>query len=560
MTNSNLNIFKSTVDDLSTLVEEGARAGVKNISRFIEPAHGTLRRAISKRHHIVFGRRGSGKSSLLYKSSEELDNKGHPVAFVDLEPFKGHQYPDIIISVLIATLKKFHDWLENYEANQIIKRLWYTAFILKKRINKEDEKKILLENIQTEIDQLIQQLYLTDDATLKQTLNSQLIKSDSKNGSLSVGTQNIGIEASIARSVESSRSKEQEEVFKRNKKDFLLRKIIDYQLIFQAIYNIKNLDAYLFLDDLYHILRRDQPDLIDYFHKISKGNFLWIKIATIRNRTTWYIHTPQPIGVKIGDDIDEINLDLTLEKFSLSKSFLSSVLEIYIKETKAPIISELLVDGAIDRLVLSSGGVARDFLGLFRRSIDETRDRLKRSNFKHARGPKIGAEDVNLAAGNYGELKREEFQRDTLDDRSSLEGCFNKIRSFCLETTKKNIFLIDQDITGNEIDLIQELLDLRLLHQIKSRVTVSARPGKIYKAYLLDVSQYLGERARRDVEMIDFWKDMEKEKLRRASSIYNPLENFVEDGQSSSTKTQNQTIKKNKPKVDKFDPQIRLDL
>ena len=88
-------IFNETIDELATLVEEGARATKKATARFIEPAQGTLRRAESRRHHIVFGRRGSGKSSLLYKSAENLSKLNHPVAYVDLEPFKGHHYPDV---------------------------------------------------------------------------------------------------------------------------------------------------------------------------------------------------------------------------------------------------------------------------------------------------------------------------------------------------------------------------------------------------------------------------------------------------------------------------------
>ena len=121
----------------------------------------------------------------------------------------------------------------------------------------------------------------------------------------------------------------------------------------------------MFLDDLYHINRSDQADLIDYFHKIAKGNNLWIKIATIRNRTTWYSHTPQPVGMKIGDDADEINLDLTLEKFSTTRDFLTTILDRYVADKNAPNLDLLITDGGLDRLVLSSGGVTRDFLGLF---------------------------------------------------------------------------------------------------------------------------------------------------------------------------------------------------
>jgi len=52
------------IDKLATKVEEAARSTKEGVRHFIEPAKGTLRRATSKRHHIVFGRRGSGKSSL----------------------------------------------------------------------------------------------------------------------------------------------------------------------------------------------------------------------------------------------------------------------------------------------------------------------------------------------------------------------------------------------------------------------------------------------------------------------------------------------------------------
>lgn len=59
-----------------TLVEEAARSTKQGVIHFIEPAPGTLRRAISKRHHIVFGKRGSGKSSLLQKANGKYIEAG----------------------------------------------------------------------------------------------------------------------------------------------------------------------------------------------------------------------------------------------------------------------------------------------------------------------------------------------------------------------------------------------------------------------------------------------------------------------------------------------------
>lgn len=492
------------------------------MDRFIEPAEGTLRRTLSKWHHIIFGRRGSGKSSLIYKAASDLSKNNNPVGLVDLEPFKGHQYPDIIISVLLATFSKYSDWLLRRIESEQDQRTWYTLWLSKKESKNKKEFSKLKSNFVEEVGLLIKQLHLTDNANLKKILIDRVNSELSSKISAKAGTEAIGAEAAISEALSKSKNTELQEEFKRSKKEYLLRKILDYQKLFAELYKIGKNDAYIFLDDLYHISRNDQPDLIDYFHKIAKGNNLWIKIATIRNRTTWYKHSPQPIGLKIGDDMDEINLDLTLEKFSTTKDFLSSILRRYIEDVSAPNFDKLITDGGMDRLVLSSGGVTRDFLGLFRRAIDETRERLKKSGGEHHRGDRIGAEDANVAAGNYGEVKKEEFQRDTPEDREKLEKAFNDIKEFCLSVTKKNIFLIDQDEASEEYEIIKELIDLRLLHQVKSRVTVSARPGKIFKAFLLDVSQYTGERARRDVEMTEFWKDSEKEKLRRGSLIYDP--------------------------------------
>jgi hypothetical protein len=100
------------MEKLSTIVEEATRSTEEGVKYFVEPAGGSLRRAVSRRHHIIFGRRGSGKSSLLRKAAADLTVERSPIASVDLEPFKGHSYPDLLLSVLIATFKSFKNWLD----------------------------------------------------------------------------------------------------------------------------------------------------------------------------------------------------------------------------------------------------------------------------------------------------------------------------------------------------------------------------------------------------------------------------------------------------------------
>ncbi|MBI4662773.1 MAG: ATP-binding protein [Verrucomicrobia bacterium] len=522
-------LFEPAVDQLLTLLEEGARASKRSVRRFVEPMHGTLRRAQNKRHQIVFGRRGSGKSSLLYKTAHELAKKGYPVAYVDLEPFKGHQYPDILISVLLAALLKLEKWLASSPAEKG-PRAWWTAGLTRKKTEKQAERERLLALLSSAINDLKKQLHLADSSKLVNTIEQQASKRAEKKSRAELGAAIPGLddklEAEIAREQTQSSKTATTEVSKRSKIDYLHRKILDYQEIFAVFSELTASDSYLFLDDLYHIVRADQPRLLDYFHRIAKGQHLWLKIGTIKHRSTWYVHSPQPMGLKTSDDADDINLDLTLEKFSIAQKFLSQILDAYIEEAGSSSRATFISDGGLERLVIASGGVPRDFLALLRKAIVEARERLTRDP-AHPRGMKIGAEDVNMAAGEYGDSKKEEFQKDTLEDETQLKEAFEKIRRFCLQRNRSNIFLIEQDASTPEFDRVQELIDLRLVHHVKSRVTVSDTPGKAYRALLLDFSQYTGARRQYDIDMIEFWKG-DRQTLRKNSFIYDPRISLTE--------------------------------
>jgi hypothetical protein len=277
-------------------------------------------------------------------------------------------------------------------------------------------------------------------------------------------------------------------------------------------------DSYLILDDLYHLKKRDQPSVVDYFHRIAKGNRLWLKVGTIRHRSQWYINGDPPIGAKLGDDIQEIDLDLTLERYASTRDFLGKILDTFLGEAELR-RDDILTDGALDRLVLACGGVTRDFLGILRRAILIARERG--DTF---RGEKVGAEDVNNASGEYDSSKREELSRDTLDESEVLQQEFIAIINFAREYANANVFLVDRAIPEDKVDSIEELVDLRLIHRIKGAVTVSDRPGKKFEAFMLDLSQYSASRKKRDFELIEFWKPDATDKIRRPGLIYKELD------------------------------------
>ncbi len=223
--------------------------------------------------------------------------------------------------------------------------------------------------------------------------------------------------------------------------------------------------------------------------------------------------------MKLGDDAEQIDLDVTLEKYQTTKSFLMRIIE-QLARDKSVTLSDILADGARDRLVLASGGVARDFLTLFRRALEETRERVL--NDELTRGPKIGAEDVNRAAGSYYEHKTEELNRDAdSGEREKILEFVEGVRNFCLTKTEpKNCFLVEKDFDAETEDLVGELVDLKFAHHAKSRVTVRNREGRIYDAFMLDMSFYTGERTRRGIEVIEFWRSDNADALRKAGLIF----------------------------------------
>jgi hypothetical protein len=502
---------------LQDSLTEAVRATEEGVQRFVEPANGTLRMAVSRRPHLIFGRRGSGKTSLLRKAIAEQNLNRRPSAFVDLEPFKGHTYPDVLISVLIEFFRSLQHWLDEAAVarkNQAgVWRRWFS------KPNKGPLAKKVAEGISNDVSAVLADLEILlheqDNAEIER--RSQL----SSKEAIEVGASaSVPVAASPAlsasRSSEQGQTEEMLEKLRRSKANYLHRKILEYQRLLRRVVDLADSDGLLILDDLYYIRRDDQALVVDYFHRLTKNQQVWLKIGTIRHRSSWYVRGDPAIGTKLGDDADQINLDITLEKYRTAKKFLTTILgEIASESGVEP--NAFLTEGAIDRLVLASGGVARDFLSITNKAISVARERGKTY-----RGTKVNTEDVNQACGEHEGTKREELSSDAGSDQAELIAEFEQVRAFCLDDKKVNCFLVEKDLPGDGYRQIQELVDLRLLHLAKSRVTVRDRPGKIYEAYLLDLSQYTGERKKRDMSMIDFWRTGAEDELRRTALIYEP--------------------------------------
>jgi hypothetical protein len=464
MKNSTLN--SSEVSKLIVLVKESYRSTKRGVKYFIEPAAGTLIQATSRVHSIVFGRRGSGKSSLLRKAAADLTVDRRPIAFIDLEIFKGHAYPDVLLSVLIQTFKEFELWLRTAAINPSTKTtFWKNLFgrVPQRPAFNKREADNLANKLKTKIEELTKILNSSDQITVQRLHKNEIQSKAEANVSGSLITPLAQLKSSLNEGDSLTDTEEIQEAYQANKIDFLHRHILEYQEIFREMSRISDGDSYLFLDDLYYIKRLDQARLVDYFHRIAKGNNLWLKVGTVRHRSTWYIKGDPTYGLKLGDDAQEINLDLTLENYSTTKKFLLTILQAFVNESGLNDLKKIFIDDAIDRLVLASGGVARDFLGIFDQSITIAKERIESGdNFRTER---VGREDVNRAAGKYSSTKMDEFKTDTISDEEhiSLEDTFKRIKIFCINYAKSNLFLYET-VKEKGLATLQELMDLRLMY------------------------------------------------------------------------------------------------
>jgi hypothetical protein len=93
---------------LREALAEAARTDESNadlaVKRFVElrPGHEDTLRA--RQHHLITGRRGTGKSTLLHVARTHLRQSGAPVAVIDMEKFKNRPFPDVLIEILIKLL------------------------------------------------------------------------------------------------------------------------------------------------------------------------------------------------------------------------------------------------------------------------------------------------------------------------------------------------------------------------------------------------------------------------------------------------------------------------
>lgn len=354
--------------------------------------------ALSSRHHLVFGRRGAGKTALLLEAKARLEEQGEIVVWANLQTYSNLSVNEIFLKLC----KKLAEALD--VASDYVK--------------------------------------YTDVARLTPVLNEEL----------------------------------------------------------KRFYYSTGKKVFLFLDDFHHVDTKKQPILLDMFHSVFRDTQTWLKVATIKRLSRWYLAESQR-GLQLGQDASAIELDLTLQDPMRAKELLEKLLLTYAKQSGLGSIQSVFSNTSLDRLMFASGAVPRDYLLLAAETLTKAQER--------ASARQAGVQDVNLAAGAAADRKLQELKQDAANKNLSARAIqqLKAVSSFCLDAKKCTYFRIDfrdRDRHVDEYELIQILVDFRLLHLINSSVSDPDEAGEKSEAYTLDLSQYSAERLKKNIVALDF--------------------------------------------------------
>ena len=442
-------------------IEANLRASRQTGLPFVDP-RGHQEKILIHQNHVAFGRRGAGKSTLL----RSLTSAPSLVVAINLEDYKDSTFPNIVIQILIHTLEALKD-----------QQPWWWWLSPKQRSFRNKTRSLHLE--------LVDRLERPDFEHVQRRTTSSTSQGAQVAGTLGPATG----EATLGRRAETEEAQE----FARHKLIWLRVQLPRLKKLLSATTDVLRTDSvFLVLDDYYFLERTIQPDCIDFCHRMTKDTPLYVKVGTIRHRTQLVRRTRgQTVGVEVGHDILEIDMDYMLDQFGELKAFMRQLLHDAAKasDAKGDVDGVFAGDGFV-QLCLASGGVPRDFLGLF---VDLGTQLLARQIRA------IGKVEVSDAAIQAKRRKFDALPDDAGEERGRLEDCIQTIRTAIYTEKRTNTFLIAKDDLEqwrHEAQALRELVDLRLLHLADRNTSSAPSDGRRYEAYMLDVGLYDNSRPR----------------------------------------------------------------
>jgi hypothetical protein len=435
---------------LSTAIQATIRiTKAKKPPKYID-ARNNVESVLAEANHVLFGRRGSGKSALMFAAKDANKSKTLSI-FIDCEDLKDRPYPDVILEILIQINKQIIRGL-GFKALFFSPTGYFALWKLSRTLVKLKQRPLVAEKE-------IAEEFSTHLSAETEYGGAGLSKKTSANETKKF----VKLEA-IRRDISEWRDTIDEACRKADIKKVLI-----------------------FIDDFYQLPSERHAEIADIVHRICKQSRLYFKVSTIRHRSQLYKEEKgQPFGIQSVHDYQAVDLDFSLERFTEARDALRAIL-CGIAETvdmTPDDVAQLFMGKGFDRLVEASGGVPRDFLSLLASYLNNSLPQTKQP---------LGKDAVRDLAGNYFQAKRTDMNTDAEKGESEqLMTLFDRINDFCLEK-KKNTFMIDRDLASDDKELYQRILklaDFRLIHRISSSRSNPTVSGKSFDTYMLDIGCY----------------------------------------------------------------------
>lgn len=420
----------------------------------------------ARQNHVVFARRGCGKTLLLHHSSRQLDSSVKSV-YLNCEDFKRHSFPNVLIEILDAL---FHE-LEQH----------LTGWFGKKKRSRD-----LIAGIRKELGTL-----RTRADTQEQSIRESIASETGSSVTGEAAASRAPVSLRLGGGVTETKKAETERTYrilddKIKELDTKLPRLkAQIREFFELSTSVKA--VFLQIDDFYHLNRVDQPLVMDYIHRLCKDLPLYFKVATLKHVTTLYADRQgQPIGAQERHDYQPVNIDFTFSEFRRTKEQNRRIINEFgsLAGMNSAEMGDLFRGEGFDRLVLAGGGVPRDCLSLFLEVLETVQS---------AGGDgRIGKDDIRILSRSNFERRIQELKQDSegREQDTLIRGIY-VLRKFCIDRST-SVFLVSEQMIQQEDQiqsLIYRLLDYRIVHSAGSALTHKSQPGT-FQAFAIDIGCY----------------------------------------------------------------------
>jgi len=491
----NFNLSFPEVDQLLDKIEVIKRRKIKDVNNqinYIDPLNHvkTLKNPVN---HLIVGRRGSGKTSLLIKVIEEIRKANGLVTVVDMQgkQRQGSDLPLIeVLTYLFKDLKKIlendKDW-EPYLSRKAKAKYYRLKSLYYGLINKEIWTNNIIENdkLYNQISSIVNRLNLIKETPNQATIlitksDKKKLQSDKSFKSLvSFGADSKYLDIikaassteasfSIISQNETSSENNFEYSGKYSKQEALDELKQDIIICLESFYKKVKKPVFLILDDFYQIPIDNQPFIFQYLHDLNKETSdmaFSYKACLVPNRFKLNEDHNKILSHK--DDFSTINLDREFCELEANKDLLFKILcSIDPKLDFTTIrINKLFNDTVvINDCIRASGALPRYFLDVFSHMVKYSKAENKNKIHKMVLSQVIR----EIKKSKDGLIAEEAYLPD-----DQIRKLYSIIEEEVVHGLQTNVILYPYISFKENEDILNTLINLGYIHRIKENVMVN---------------------------------------------------------------------------------------